>query len=160
MVLGYDRLDPGTLAFTSYFFNLCFLFSFISLPFVFCSRVLLYCFLSLRGRSGAAVRGRPYSPPAPRGMFSVVTLSVGGMESVLEQLKKGLQLTEEEETGVAVPEGYVDLAQSRLCLVRKLLSNKPYHFEGLCRSVQGMLNSMKGVDIKQLRGGSFSISNM
>ncbi|KAK4420259.1 hypothetical protein Salat_2439000 [Sesamum alatum] len=77
----------------------------------------------------------------------------GGMETVLGQVKRGLKLTEDEEMGVVVPEGDLDLEKSRLCLVGRLLSNKLYNFEGFSRSIKGMLIPVKGVKMKQLPEG-------
>ncbi|KAK4413843.1 hypothetical protein Salat_2797100 [Sesamum alatum] len=76
-----------------------------------------------------------------------LTFPIGGsftgvvqIETVLGQLSKGLRLTEDEATGVDVPAEAQDMELPRLCLVGRLLSQKPYNFEGLSRSVQGMLN--------------------
>ncbi|KAL0370686.1 UNVERIFIED_CONTAM: hypothetical protein Sangu_0386700 [Sesamum angustifolium] len=82
---------------------------------------------------------------------------MGGMESNLEQLSKAWKLTEDEEIGVTLPSGLweANTDSLQLCLVGRLLSNRPIRFVALCLSLQSMLLPMQGMEIKQLEDGRF-----
>ncbi|KAL0383080.1 UNVERIFIED_CONTAM: hypothetical protein Scaly_0595300 [Sesamum calycinum] len=66
-----------------------------------------------------------------------------------------LSLKEEQESGVVMPEGLWQAKSYhyQLCLVGRLLVNRIVRFEALSTSLQGMLNSVKGMEIHQLDGG-------
>ncbi|KAL0402420.1 UNVERIFIED_CONTAM: hypothetical protein Slati_4271900 [Sesamum latifolium] len=74
------------------------------------------------------------------------------MDRVIERMGRSFQLTVEENEKVVVPDGLWSsiLDQHQLVLVGWLLSTHPFNFEGLCRSVQGMMNPVKGMEITQL----------
>ncbi|KAL0434010.1 UNVERIFIED_CONTAM: hypothetical protein Slati_2735300 [Sesamum latifolium] len=91
------------------------------------------------------------------GMLANATgfLAMGGVEPDVECLKKAWRLTEDEEDGVTLPSGLwrVTAESLRLCLVGRLLSDRPYRFEALSSSIKRMLLSVKRVKIKQLQEG-------
>ncbi|KAL0439022.1 UNVERIFIED_CONTAM: hypothetical protein Slati_2385200 [Sesamum latifolium] len=62
------------------------------------------------------------------------------MEPDSERLRKAWKLTDEEEEGVLLPSGLWQAKSNshNLCLMGKLLSDKPYKFEALCSSIQSM----------------------
>ncbi|KAK4428665.1 hypothetical protein Salat_1166300, partial [Sesamum alatum] len=68
-----------------------------------------------------------------------------------------LRLTEDEGQRLVLPRAlwHADSAANRLCLVGRLLSSKVPRFEAFCTSLQGMINSVKGMDICQIGGGRF-----
>ncbi|KAL0404428.1 UNVERIFIED_CONTAM: hypothetical protein Sradi_2083600 [Sesamum radiatum] len=68
-----------------------------------------------------------------------------------------LRLTKEEDNGSMVPDGLwnVESEGYQLCLVGRLLSNRNVNFEGFSRSVQSVINLVKGMEIKQLPVGQF-----
>ncbi|KAL0415994.1 UNVERIFIED_CONTAM: hypothetical protein Slati_3431300 [Sesamum latifolium] len=80
---------------------------------------------------------------------------MGGVEPDVEHLKEAWKLIDDEEDGVVLPSGLwrANADLHTLCLVGHLLSNRPYRFKALCRSIKSMLLSIKGVDIKQLQEG-------
>ncbi|KAL0416666.1 UNVERIFIED_CONTAM: hypothetical protein Slati_3498500 [Sesamum latifolium] len=82
---------------------------------------------------------------------------MGGVDPDVERLKKAWKLTDDEDDPMLLPSGlWCGQAEShKLCLVGRLLSNRPYRFEALCSSIQSMLLSIKGMDIQQLQDGRF-----
>ncbi|KAL0444689.1 UNVERIFIED_CONTAM: hypothetical protein Slati_2191600 [Sesamum latifolium] len=80
---------------------------------------------------------------------------MGGVDLDVDRLKKAWRLTDEEEDEVLFPGGLwrAGGAVHSLCLVGRLLSNRPYRFEALCTSMKGMFLSVKGVEITQLEEG-------
>ncbi|KAK4416896.1 hypothetical protein Salat_2515100 [Sesamum alatum] len=79
------------------------------------------------------------------------------MDGILGQLKWGLNLTGDEDAGMAMPDEIwqQDSGQYQLCLVGRVLTSRAYNCEGMCQSVKDMLNAVKGLEIKQLPGGHF-----
>ncbi|KAK4381240.1 hypothetical protein Sango_2987500 [Sesamum angolense] len=68
----------------------------------------------------------------------------------VELLKKAWKLRDEEEEGVTVPGGLWNTCSEsqNLCLVGRLLSNRPYHLDSLGFSIQSMFLPVKRVEIK------------
>ncbi|KAL0453460.1 UNVERIFIED_CONTAM: hypothetical protein Slati_1324100 [Sesamum latifolium] len=74
------------------------------------------------------------------------------MDRVIERMGRSFRLTAKEDERVMVPDGLWNSKsnQHQLVLVGRLLSNRPYNFEGLCHSVKGMMNPVKGMEISQI----------
>ncbi|KAK4394324.1 hypothetical protein Sango_1903200 [Sesamum angolense] len=79
------------------------------------------------------------------------------MEKEVRQCGKVLSLTEDEESGVIMPDRLwqVELEHYLLCLVGHLLTNWSVGFDAMWTSVQGMINPVKGLEIHQLEGDMF-----
>ncbi|KAK4426428.1 hypothetical protein Salat_1411400 [Sesamum alatum] len=80
-----------------------------------------------------------------------------GMDETLVGFNGRLRLTEEERQRLVLPGGlwHADSDTHRLCLVGRLLSSRVPQFETFSTSVQGMINPVKGMDIRQIGGGRF-----
>ncbi|KAL0439102.1 UNVERIFIED_CONTAM: hypothetical protein Slati_2393200 [Sesamum latifolium] len=50
-----------------------------------------------------------------------------------------------------------NLDSHKLCVVGRLLSNKPFKFKALCSSIRSMILPVKGMDIRQLEEGRILI---
>ncbi|KAK4435443.1 hypothetical protein Salat_0707700 [Sesamum alatum] len=76
----------------------------------------------------------------------------GDMGGIVGQLKRGLLLTEDEDSRVAMPDDarWQGSSQHHLCLVGRVLTKNPYNFEGFCRSIKGMISAVKDLEVQQL----------
>ncbi|KAK4438896.1 hypothetical protein Salat_0224200 [Sesamum alatum] len=65
-----------------------------------------------------------------------------------------LRLTDDEEQRLVLPGGlwHTDSDTHRLCLVGRLLSTLVPRFEAFSTSMQGMINPVKGMDLRQIGG--------
>ncbi|KAL0434063.1 UNVERIFIED_CONTAM: hypothetical protein Slati_2740600 [Sesamum latifolium] len=81
--------------------------------------------------------------------------ALGSMDPNLERLRKSWKLTDDEEEGVTLPSGLwqANSDSHKLCLVGRLLSNRPYKFEALASSIRSMILPVKGMETKQLEEG-------
>ncbi|KAL0387452.1 UNVERIFIED_CONTAM: hypothetical protein Sradi_2627000 [Sesamum radiatum] len=79
------------------------------------------------------------------------------MELTIRRMGMVLSLKVEEDSRVTMPGGswQAKSLHNQMCLVGRLLVNRRVRFDALCTSVQGMLDSMKGMEIRQLDEGRF-----
>ncbi|KAL0458630.1 UNVERIFIED_CONTAM: hypothetical protein Slati_0490200 [Sesamum latifolium] len=77
----------------------------------------------------------------------------------LGRFNSSIPLRDDDEQGMVVPDGLwnSDTDSFHLCLVGRLLANRSYNYDGFCTAIKGMLNAVKGVEIKQLREGRLQI---
>ncbi|KAK4434913.1 hypothetical protein Salat_0654200 [Sesamum alatum] len=90
------------------------------------------------------------------------TAACGGVyrliaEEAIAGLRGRLRLNDDEEQRLVLLGGlwHVDSDTHRLCLVGRLLSSKIPRFEAFSSSVQGMINPVKGMELRQIGGGRF-----
>ncbi|KAL0416754.1 UNVERIFIED_CONTAM: hypothetical protein Slati_3507300 [Sesamum latifolium] len=76
-------------------------------------------------------------------------------DTEIGRFNKSIRLRDDEEEGMVMPDGLwnFDTESFNLYLVGRLLASRLYNFEGFCTAIKGMLNAIKGVEIKQLREG-------
>ncbi|KAL0451724.1 UNVERIFIED_CONTAM: hypothetical protein Slati_1150500 [Sesamum latifolium] len=88
-------------------------------------------------------------------MLAFGAYDMGGVEAELDRLNKAWRLNDDEEDPVLVPGGLWEahVESHNLCLVGRLLSNRPYRHEALSTSLLSMLQPVKGMDVKQLDEG-------
>ncbi|KAK4422933.1 hypothetical protein Salat_1875900 [Sesamum alatum] len=79
------------------------------------------------------------------------------MDETIAGLRGRLRLTDEEDQRLVLPGGlwHADSDSHRLCLIGRLLSSRVPHFEAFSTSVQGMINLVKGMELRQIGGGCF-----
>ncbi|KAK4426793.1 hypothetical protein Salat_1448000 [Sesamum alatum] len=121
--------------------------------------VLGACFVSTGGFVGGSHRRFAHSV---RLGVSVEDLVDGSpirflMEAEIQRLGWALQLTEDEGNGLRLSEDLCDepTTGNDLFLVGRLLIPRDVNFKGLARSLKGMMNPVKGMDIKASPEGRF-----
>ncbi|KAL0361135.1 UNVERIFIED_CONTAM: hypothetical protein Sradi_3798000 [Sesamum radiatum] len=82
---------------------------------------------------------------------------MGEVDRELERLKRNLNLTKTEESGVLIADGLWnnDTDSHNLCLIGRVLTSKAYRFKAFSTSISGMLNPVKAMDCQKLSGGRF-----
>ncbi|KAL0416086.1 UNVERIFIED_CONTAM: hypothetical protein Slati_3440500 [Sesamum latifolium] len=82
--------------------------------------------------------------------------NMGVEASAIGHMKRALRLTEEEEDdGGLIADGLwqADVEKDSLFVVGRLLSQRPFNFEGMCASIWSMFMPVRGMEFKQLPEG-------
>ncbi|KAK4435211.1 hypothetical protein Salat_0684400 [Sesamum alatum] len=85
------------------------------------------------------------------------SLECQGMDETIDGLRGRLRLTDEEDQRLVLPGGlwHADSDSHRLCLVGRLLSSRVPRFEAFSTSIQGMINPVRGIEVRQIGCGRF-----
>ncbi|KAK4417035.1 hypothetical protein Salat_2529000 [Sesamum alatum] len=87
--------------------------------------------------------------------ISFTTMISMTMDRIMGQLIRGLQLTNDEDARMAMPDEvwYRNRGQYQLFLVGRVLMNKAYNFKGMSRFPKGMLNAVHDLPLSRKNQG-------